>query len=263
VTIGSYTATSLFNVGTSAQFQVNSTGQIVKYNNSIPASGMVAIGDGTKMDFSANPSVTSLSIGTGQIHIAGGADPGVSVAGDFWYNTTLKSHKFYTDAGMVGNVTVIYNNTADSNTVSNTTTETDFDKSFTFPVNSLTVGKIIRIKAYGKYGCTNASPTLAIRLYVGTNALTSGNISMTAVAETTQGWTFEGICIIRTIGVSGTMMSDSWGIYQTQRHWAACQPGTLAIDTTATALVKLSAQWGTAAAANTITIENITIEVLN
>jgi hypothetical protein len=50
ISIGSATTPSMFNVGTTNQFQVSNTGRFAQYAGSTPANGQLLIGDGTDME---------------------------------------------------------------------------------------------------------------------------------------------------------------------------------------------------------------------
>lgn len=61
----------------------------------------------------------------------------------------------------------VYVSTA-ADTVANTTTTTEFAPKYTIPANSLTPGKMIRVRAWGRYGTLSASPgSWVTKLYDG------------------------------------------------------------------------------------------------
>ena len=58
-----------------------------------------------------------------------------------------------------------YTNVAASTAVSNSTTETLFDKSFSVPAMALRVGSLVRVRFQGIATATNSTDTLTIKLY--------------------------------------------------------------------------------------------------
>lgn len=188
-------------------------------------------------------------------------NPASPVDGDFWYNTTQKSWRFRSTAGTEGLVGLLFQNTADSSAVVNTTTETNFDQSFTLPANSLTVGKRVRVHACGKYS-TTGTPTFVLRLKAGSVTLVdSGNITASNNATNFR-WCFHSGFAVRTTGGSGTVMAS--GDFVVDSTSAALgDSSTVTISTTATEAVQVSFQWGTADAANTATLQDISVEALD
>jgi hypothetical protein len=65
---------------------------------------------------------------------------------------------------------VIYRSLAASTALSNTTTETMFDKFATIDANTLTAGSVICIRYQGIATATNSTDTLAIKLYIATDS---------------------------------------------------------------------------------------------
>ena len=229
-----------------------------------------------KLGIGANPTA-ALHIGswltylsnTAHIRMVGiyGA-PTTPTPGDYWYDVISKSHQFREDVGTVGLGGSIYINTADSSAVANTTTETLFNRSYTLPVNSLTIGKSVRVTAGGKYSvATSTNPTIRFRVKIGSSvACDSGQFTI-AQDSTNNAWWVDCIIVTRTLGAGGTGSANGFvGIYNPQSFLPDFLPttnnGTFAIDTTATNVVGASVEWGTANASNTATLENIVITVL-
>lgn len=120
-----------------------------------------------------------------QAGIAG--NPGSPAAGDHWYNTTQKAHRFYATAGIQGLVGLIYANTADSTTISGTTSETKFSTQVALTAAGLVVGKVIRVRIQGTVTTDNtASQTLTINVKLGdaTNATSGTTVATTRLALT-------------------------------------------------------------------------------
>lgn len=152
-----------------------------------------------------------------------------------------------------------YTSTAASTAVSNTTTETLFDKYFTIPANSLRAGSLIRARFQGIATATNSTDTLAVKLYIG--GLTGTALISIAATDVADNNVFQGEyeLIIRTIGASGTMVGCG-----TFKSIPAAE-GTMtikddilastAIDTTAAQVIGVSATWSVASASNSCRLD--------
>lgn len=158
---------------------------------------------------------------------------------------------------------LVYRNTASSAAVANTTTETVFDKSFDFGADALRAGQVVKFTAAGKFS-TTGTPTLQVKLKVGTiNVLDSGAIT-TASGAANLKWRFEGEITVRTGGASGVLSADGVFSYETAAGTTvsfiitnAAQSGNLATQS----LCKASAQWSAASASNTTLMENFRLWV--
>jgi hypothetical protein len=151
--------------------------------------------------------------------------------------------------------------------VANTTTETTLFSTgvgtLTLPANFLKVGQTILVKLEGTHGGT-ANPTLTINCYLGATLIATGNFTENNVSN--EWLKIEFACTVRTVGATGTVM--------TQGHYESSEPkiyavrnGTstsaVTVDTTASLTIDVKAQWSAANAANTITITNASVEVVN
>lgn len=148
-------------------------------------------------------------------------------------------------------------------TVGNTVTETTLvgtgQGSVTLPANFFFVGKSIRCKMLG-YHSSTANPTITIRFKLGGSTVatatgSSGNGSNDAFA-------IEFYITCRSIGGTGTIFGQ--GQYA-ELHTGGLVAGmattaTTTIDTTGTLAANITVEWGTAAAGNTISATNFTIE---
>ncbi len=161
---------------------------------------------------------------------------------------------------------VLFTQTADA-TVANTVTETTLVGtgvgSMTLPANFFAVGKTLRIKMHG-YHSSTASPTIRIKVKLGSTVV----LDTTAVGSkngTNEAVEMDGVITCRTTGATGTVYSQ--GQYHELQNPAVDAPmlNTTAttIDTTASQVVAITAEWGTADPGNTITSTNLVLEVLN
>lgn len=162
-----------------------------------------------------------------------------------------------------------YAQVTDSAAIANTAVETAFNKTYSIPANSLAVGNIIRVKAFGTYGAVSL-PNLTLRIRIGAN-----NVSLHAItAGTNTGlpWFVEVDVIVRAIGASGQIIvgpqnaisqangTDPSGAQS--KSYLLTGFTTYTIDTTAAKTVDVTAQWGTASASNTITMRGLTVEII-
>lgn len=146
-------------------------------------------------------------------------------------------------------------------TVANTATETNLDGagsgSKTIPAGYLKAGTSLRISAVGTHSATS-NPNLRIRFYFGSTVLLdTGNFS--TINSTNITWEFQGFITCRTVGATGTINAQGYVVYagggygRSQNTFGMVNTADITIDTTATQLMKLTAQWGTASTSNSIT----------
>lgn len=159
-----------------------------------------------------------------------------------------------------------YTNTAASTAVSNTTTETLFDKSYSLPANTLKAGTLVRIRYQGIATATNSTDTLAVKLYIG--GLSGTVLISHAATDVANNDVFSGemSLICRTAGASGTIVGA--GTYKSvpaAAGTATYKDAILAsttIDTTAAQVIGVSAQWSVASASNSCRLDFLSVEVL-
>lgn len=149
---------------------------------------------------------------------------------------------------------LLYSSVAASTAVSNTTTETDFDKSISIPANTLKAGDIIRVRAQAIATSTNSTDTLNLKLKLGSTViLATGAVD---VANNDIGY-IDADLVVRTVGASGTMVAAGVTALGTEGTVTA-KPGKLAsaaVDTTAALVVKVSATWSVASASNSVRLD--------
>ncbi len=168
-----------------------------------------------------------------------------------------------------------FSKTADT-TVGGTTTETDLTGTgvgtVTLPINFLTAGKTVRVRAKGHFSTDAISPaTLNIRLRLGgvagTVIVATGD-KTPAAACTSEFWEVDIDLTCRTIGATGTVMAagnfyhgdDSTNILY---EWEMVNTAAVTVDTTAALAVSLSADWGGTDADDTLTCTLLTLESLS
>jgi hypothetical protein len=149
--------------------------------------------------------------------------------------------------------------------ISNTTTETAFDTSYTFPKNSLAAGQVIKIKWQGIATSTNSTDTLAIKVYIG--GITGTLLFTHAATDVANNNVFMGEyeLIVRTVGASGTVVGFGTGKSVPAAEGTATYKDDIlastTIDTTAVQQVAVSATWSVASASNSVRLDFLTVEV--
>lgn len=172
--------------------------------------------------------------------------------------------------------------TADGTAVANTSSETILFPNVTIPANFMQDGRVLRIKASGRYGNVVTSvPTLTFRLrwggVAGTVLAASGAITTSATAMTAALWTVELLVQTRANGTSGSLftMGDvqlttntaptfgtvtNYGVASMMASAGLATPAAVTVDLTADTALSLTAQWSVGNASNTITGHIYTIE---
>lgn len=156
---------------------------------------------------------------------------------------------------------LIYSSVAASAAISNTTTETAFDKSVSIPADTLKAGDVIRVRLQAVATATNGTDTLDVQLRLGTT-----DILATGAVDVANGDIafIDADITIRTIGAGGTMVAAG--------HTAIGVPGTVtakpkfmastAIDTTAAISVNASATWSVANAGNSVRLDVMNVQII-
>lgn len=153
---------------------------------------------------------------------------------------------------------LVYNNVADSAAITNTVTETDFDKNYTFPAGDLKEGDVLDIEAEVTTPSTNSTDTLNLRLKVGTE-----EICATGAVDVANGDVghIKAKVIVRAAGAGGNVQGTG--------HTALGVPGTVtakpfrkagaAEDLSGAVVVKVTGQWSVANAGNQAVLEHLSI----
>ena len=142
---------------------------------------------------------------------------------------------------------------------------------FTLPANYLIAGSALRFTAFGVFS-TTATPTLLLGIYYGGIAgvaLAASTAFTTPSGVTNVPWRLELNTTIRTVGATGTAMSQGFLQYGASvSALSATLPipqtalATVTVDTTASKTLTVGAQWGTSSASNTITLHGFYVESL-
>ena len=171
----------------------------------------------------------------------------------------------WADGGPVPADIVAYTNVAASAAVSNTTTETLFDKYCTIPANSLRPGSLIKVRYQGIATATNSTDTLAVKLYIG--GLTGTVLLSHAATDVADNNVFQGEyeLIVRTVGAAGTIVGcgtcKSIPAAEGTATYRDDILASTAIDTTTSNVVGVSATWSVASASNSCRLDFIRVSV--
>lgn len=195
---------------------------------------------------------------------------GTTTDGDLWNDSTQEALQTFVSGIEQTLVGVIFTQTADQ-TIVDTTTETTLlgtgVGTLTLPANFWVVGKTIRIEIHGDFADT-ANPTVEIQVYYGeTSLIDSQAITLSGLGGTEE-WECEVVITCRSVGGSGTVQTVIDWEYETTTGSSPIERLDVAgvlqtIDTTASGVLDVTFQWGTADAANSLISEVAFVEVLN
>jgi hypothetical protein len=148
--------------------------------------------------------------------------------------------------------------------VTNTTTETTL-VTLALPTGSLRAGSTYRINVMGSCSTVSTSGTLTFRPYLGTNAAAqTPQMASQGTGSAAGGFFLEMYVTVRTTGSSGTFIAHGRGEIELSAARVNLTNTSLATavvnTTTASPVIKLTAQWATASASNTLSVSVATIE---
>jgi len=158
-----------------------------------------------------------------------------------------------------GSLFVQTNSVTVGNTVSELTLLGTGQGSLTLGANFFRAGKSFRIWARGVISDTG-TPTLRIRVKLGATTILDTTAVTLAGTLSNNEWEMNCLVTCRTVGVSGTVFAQ--GHFQEFPNNRLGMPNTTTstIDTTASQVINITALWGTADPANTMTCTNVMIE---
>lgn len=197
-----------------------------------------------------------------QRHMSDGVtnDSGTTISSTSYARMTFAPHvSYYAKLQQQNGSALLYTNVADSAAVTNTTTETAFDKSYTIKGSLLEVGDVIRIRAKVKATATNGTDTLTIKAKVGTEVVaTTGALD---VADNDLAYIDVDV-VVRAIGASGKLSAA--GIAKI--GGASAVPtiigtdGEQTEDISGNVAVTITATWSVANAGNSCLLRDLIVE---
>ena len=135
--------------------------------------------------------------------------------------------------------------------------------------NSLVVGSVIKITAFGTMANGSTTPTLLIGVYYGGVAGVSlAGIQPTAMTATATPllWRMEYVGVVRSVGATGTIVGSGKILFGTSLTAATILPlpsvtlAPITIDTTTAKAITVGAQWGTSSASNIFQVQGFVLE---
>lgn len=153
----------------------------------------------------------------------------------------------------------LYTAVSTTDTVTNTTAETAFAQQFSVPANFLVAGSRLKITAQGTITSHNASDTLNVKVYVGSNVVASTGAINNAANDV---FYFTVDVVIRTITSSGTIVATGT-VADGAPGTATAKPFVFAsatLDSTVAELIKLTATWSAASASDIVRLDILNVE---
>ena len=207
--------------------------------------------------------------GAASLRIPAGTSPSSPVEGDKWNDSTQKADIAFLAGIKQARVGCIYSSYS-TVTVSNTTTETTLlggsaIGTLTVPANFWTVGKTIKITAFGLHTTPGGSPTIQCRLKLG--SVTIGDTgALVDKNDTNTEHDFMALITCRTTGATGTVYCEGRFLHHESSTGCDMFPfentATSTIDTTAAMTIDLTVQFSTNTGIS-FSLTNVVIEVLN
>lgn len=149
--------------------------------------------------------------------------------------------------------------------LASSTTETALVTGNSFAANTVRVGQVLRIRAYGVYS-TFSSGALTLRIKWGSTVL-GATAGTTISSVTNQGWFMEFMVVVVSLGGSGTFECQGWvQVSDTNTHggvWQMVNTAVVTVDTTAVKVLTVTGQWSVSNAANSVRCRVFTLESLN
>jgi len=170
----------------------------------------------------------------------------------------------------LANSTLLYSAIVSSAPVSNTTTETAFNLSYSLPGGTLAVGDVLRIRASGRITSIGA-PSVTVRVRIG-GQIVAGFIFWTDEAiDRVAHWSVDCEAAVRSVGSLGALCRGYANGHVTPRAPGEGAPGlisgselsgTFTLNTNTARVIDLTAQWNEGKPENSIAMDTLAIELL-
>lgn len=180
-------------------------------------------------------------------------------AGAIWHDSTSLSPRCSFENGIVAITRNIPNGSSDSNTVSNTTSQTNFTNGKTIQANAWAVGKSFLFTAYGKFSSVNLSgANITFSIIMGSTTLQSTAAVAMGGGTNNAGWVINGIINCRTTGSTGTVSTNLDWVINTS---SGVKPsnGTQTFNMTTAQTLQIAVTISAAQTGNTATLENFLV----
>lgn len=163
---------------------------------------------------------------------------------------------------------------ADGAAYASSTTLTDVSPTppIVLPANLLEIGSELEIEAAGSFSNTG-TPTLLLGFYYG--GVAGAALAASSAVTTTTGaaswpWHLRYRGVVRSNGTSGSIngqgrlyLGTALTTFTTRAIPETLAARTVTIDTTAAKAITVGAQWGTSSASNTLTVNDISVKLVN
>ncbi|HEY8999380.1 MAG TPA: hypothetical protein VIM53_03600 [Candidatus Saccharimonadales bacterium] len=259
-------AASTWQTSTGALTLQSGSGNIILNPAGGSTTASVQIGSGNGGAGSTTPDLLVLDDGSS------GSSVPTEVNGALYYNVALKSFMCGENGAWMSCIGGLrFANTNQSSlpstdTVSNTTTETNFNETYTIPANDCVQGRVYRITANGTFADASSTPTLAIRFKLGSTNIAASTATAASSSANTFTWTAQ-VDMTCTAAPATSALIEADGLLQSSATGGAWFFSPIAnqaasVNTTTTEAVHVSAQWGTAATTDTITLRQLVVEAM-
>ena len=170
-------------------------------------------------------------------------------------NTALKS--ISTNTLFISTTDAVVLNTTDETTIVSTGVG-----SVIIPASKLNkIGVKFQTSVQGIISDTG-NPSFELRVKLG--GLTIGDSGANSLGSILNDhWRMDLEFVVRTIGVTGTIMATGGFVTAKDDHFSLVNLGTLVIDTTVDQTLDVTVQWGSANASNTVTCQILEIHEIN
>jgi hypothetical protein len=185
-----------------------------------------------------------------------------TVDGNVIYNTDTSQIVARTGGGRFALTGSLYASTTASATVISTAAESFFaaPQQFTLPIAAIQVGRVLNIRAGGRYGL-DVGPTVNFKLYIGDALiLDTGAVNPSTSASLNRNWVMDLTVAIGAIGSPGSVSGAGWTIL----------PGINPFPSTATGAtpnfatnrtISASVQFGLASATNRAVMNTLVVSM--
>lgn len=145
------------------------------------------------------------------------------------------------------------------NTVTGTSSETDFDTTHVVAVADLEANTLLRVKAFGHFSTdANSSPTLRLRVKLNSTTVLDSGVVAVDDTLTDAGWNAEVHILVITDGASGEVEAQGYFMIDGQVFTVA-NTATISVDLSADQTIALSAEFNQADD-DAITLHQLMIE---
>jgi len=147
---------------------------------------------------------------------------------------------------------------------------------FTLPANFFSIGKVIRVSAFGRISTTTGPPTITYDVRLGSVVVFNGAAVTTVASVTNKTWELVALLTCRAIGAStsanligvgrltsSAVVGSTGGAANTAMLPDSAPAVGTGFDSTAAQAVDLFATWSASSASNSVQLHGYTLEAMN